>query len=106
MDFYSKFFPKAFDTTKVMADPVQAVIDCGLYVGGTAEDVRQQLQSQLDRFPVEYLVLIWHWAQQPTHDVMREMERFAQDVLPKLDNSGTKVQVAPVSAPSGAALNK
>jgi hypothetical protein len=107
VDFYSKFFPKAFDMTKVLADPIQAVIDCGLYVGGTAEDVRQQLQSQLDRFPVEYLVLIWHWAQQPTHDVLREMERFAQEVLPRLDNSGTRVQVAtPVSAPGGAVLNK
>jgi alkanesulfonate monooxygenase SsuD/methylene tetrahydromethanopterin reductase-like flavin-dependent oxidoreductase (luciferase family) len=106
VDFYSKFFPKAFDMTKVMADPIQAVIDCGLYVGGTAEDVRQQLQSQLDRLPAEYLVLIWHWAQQPTHDVMREMERFARDVLPKLDNSGAKVQVAPVTAANAAALGK
>lgn len=106
MDFYSKFFPKAFDVSKILADPVQAVIDSGLYVGGTAEDARQQLQSQLDRFLVEYLVLIWHWAQQPTHDVLREMERFALDVLPKLDNSGVKVQVTPVAASSEAALNK
>ncbi len=87
VDFYSKFFPKAFDVAKVKADPVQAVIDCGLYVGGTADDVCEQLQSQLDRLPVEYLVLIWHWAQQPTHDVLREMELFARDVVPKLDNS-------------------
>ena len=87
VDFYSKFFPKTFDRSKVLADPVQAVIDCGLYVGGTADDVCEQLQSQLDRLPVDYLVLIWHWAQQPTHDVLREMERFARDVLPRLDNS-------------------
>ncbi len=107
VDFYSKFFPKAFDMSRVLADPVQAVIDSGLYVGGTAEDVRQQLQSQLDRFPVEYLVLIWHWAQQPTHDVLREMERFALDVLPKLDNSDAKVQVpASTAAPDEAAMNK
>ena len=90
VDFYSKFFPKAFDVAKVKADPVQAVIDCGLYVGGTAEDVCEQLQSQLDRLPVEYLVLIWHWAQQPTHDVLREMELFARDVVPQLDNSGQR----------------
>ena len=89
VDFYSKFFPKAFDVAKVKADPVQAVIDCGLYVGGTADDVCEQLQSQLDRLPVEYLVLIWHWAQQPTHDVLREMELFARDVVPKLDNSSS-----------------
>jgi hypothetical protein len=83
------------------------VINCGLYVGGTAEDVREQLQSQLDRLPTEYLVLIWHWAQQPTHDVLREMERFAQDVLPKLDNSGKKVQIKiATTAPGQAVLNK
>jgi alkanesulfonate monooxygenase SsuD/methylene tetrahydromethanopterin reductase-like flavin-dependent oxidoreductase (luciferase family) len=105
-DFYSKFF-KAFDMSKFLADPVQSVIDCGLYVGGTAEDVRQQLQSQLDRFPVEYLVLIWHWAQQPTQEVLHEMERFAHEVLSQLDNSGTKVQVqAPIAVANEAALNK
>ena len=90
VDFYSKFFPKAFDVAKVKADPIQAVIDCGLYVGGTAADVCEQLQSQLDRLPAEYLVLIWHWAQQPTHDVLREMEIFARDVVPQLDNSGQR----------------
>lgn len=104
-DFYSKFF-KAFDMSKFMADPIQSVIDCGLYVGGTVEDVRQQLQSQFDRLPAEYVVLIWHWAQQPTADVLREMEVFARDVLPKLDNSGVKVNVAPVSASGVATLNK
>jgi len=37
---------------------------------------------------------------------LREMERFAQDVLPKLDNSGVKRQALPVSASSGAELTK
>jgi alkanesulfonate monooxygenase SsuD/methylene tetrahydromethanopterin reductase-like flavin-dependent oxidoreductase (luciferase family) len=86
VDFYSKFFPKAMDTSKVLADPVQAVIDSGLWVGGTVDDVRKQLQSQLDRLPVEYLVLIWHWAQQPTEDVLREMDVLAKDVFPHLRN--------------------
>lgn len=106
VDFYSKFF-KDFDKDKMIVDPIQSVINCGLYVGGTAEDVRQQLQSQLDRFPAEYLVLIWHWAQQPTYDVLREMERFAVDVLPKLDNSGKTVPVsAPASAGAATRLSK
>ena len=106
VDFYSKFFPQAFDMSKIRADPVQAVIDSGLYVGGTVEDVCQQLQNQLDRFPVEYLVLIWHWAQQPTHDVLREMERFAKDVLPRLDNTGARVQVTPAPATDEARPSK
>lgn len=106
VDFYSKFFPKAFDSSKIMADPIQAVIDSGLYAGGTVEDVRQQLQSQLDRFPVEYLVLIWHWAQQPTQDVLREMEGFAKDVLPRLDNTGARGQVASAPTLDEARLNK
>lgn len=106
VDFYSKFF-KDFDKDKMIVDPIQSVINCGLYVGGTVEDVQQQLQSQLDRFPAEYLVLIWHWAQQPTYDVLREMERFAVDVLPKLDNSGKTVQInAPASAGAAVRLSK
>jgi len=106
VDFYSKFF-KDFDKDKMIVDPIQSVINCGLYVGGPVEDVQQQLQSQLDRFPAEYLVLIWHWAQQPTYDVLREMERFAVDVLPKLDNSGKTVQInASASAGAAVRLNK
>jgi len=106
VDFYSKFF-KDFDKDKMIVDPIQSVMNCGLYVGGTVEDVQQQLQSQLDRFPAEYLVLIWHWAQQPTYDVLREMERFAVDVLPKLDNSGKTVQInAPASAGAAVRLSK
>jgi alkanesulfonate monooxygenase SsuD/methylene tetrahydromethanopterin reductase-like flavin-dependent oxidoreductase (luciferase family) len=106
VDFYSKFF-KDFDKDKMIVDPVQSVMNCGLYVGGTVDDVQQQLQSQLDRFPAEYLVLIWHWAQQPTYDVLREMERFAVDVLPKLDNSGKTIQVsAPMSAGTAVRLSK
>jgi len=91
----------------MLADPVQSVINCGLYVGGTAQDVYEQLQSQLDRLPAEYLVLIWHWAQQPTHDVLREMESFARDVLPRLDNSGKKAQINVATGAQGqTALNK
>jgi alkanesulfonate monooxygenase SsuD/methylene tetrahydromethanopterin reductase-like flavin-dependent oxidoreductase (luciferase family) len=90
VDFYSKFFPAAFDMAKIREDPIQAVIDCGLYVGGTPEDVRAQLQAQLDQLPAEYLVFIWHWAQQPTEDVLREMTLLIEEVLPKLDLEGPR----------------
>ena len=90
-DFYSAFFPKAFDPEKIRQDPVRAVLESGLWAGGTPEDLRQQLQYELDRLPAEYLTLIFHWAQEPTAELLREMEAFMRDVLPKLDNSGSRL---------------
>jgi len=33
---------------------------------------------------------IWHWAQQPTEDVLREMTMLIEEVLPKLDLEGPR----------------
>jgi hypothetical protein len=55
------------------SDPVQSVLDCGLWVGGTVEDVRDQFVRQWEELPAEYCVLIFHYAQMPLNNVTRKL---------------------------------
>jgi alkanesulfonate monooxygenase SsuD/methylene tetrahydromethanopterin reductase-like flavin-dependent oxidoreductase (luciferase family) len=67
------------------ADPVQSVIDCGLWMYGTPEMVRDQFVAQWQELPAEYVVLIFHYAQMPADAVIRNMELFMEHVKPALD---------------------
>jgi alkanesulfonate monooxygenase SsuD/methylene tetrahydromethanopterin reductase-like flavin-dependent oxidoreductase (luciferase family) len=67
------------------ADPVQSVIDCGLWMSGTIDDVRDQFVAQWQELPAEYVVLIFHYAQMPADAVIRNMELFMEHVKPALD---------------------
>ena len=67
------------------ADPVQSVVDCGLWMYGTPEMVRDQFVAQWQELPAEYVVLIFHYAQMPADAVIRNMELFMEHVKPALD---------------------
>jgi alkanesulfonate monooxygenase SsuD/methylene tetrahydromethanopterin reductase-like flavin-dependent oxidoreductase (luciferase family) len=67
------------------ADPVQSVLDSGLWMCGTADEVRDQFVAQWEELPAEYVVLIFHYAQEPTESVIRNMELFMEHVKPALD---------------------
>ena len=66
-------------------NPVQSVIDCGLWMTGTASQVRDQFVQQWQELPAEYVVLIFHFAQMPAAEVIRNMELFMKHVKPALD---------------------
>jgi alkanesulfonate monooxygenase SsuD/methylene tetrahydromethanopterin reductase-like flavin-dependent oxidoreductase (luciferase family) len=67
------------------ADPVQSVIDCGLWMVGDPAQVRDQFVKQWRELPAEYVVLIFHYAQQPKESVIRNLELFVEHVQPALD---------------------
>lgn len=67
------------------ADPVQSVIDCGLWMVGDPAQVRDQFVKQWKELPAEYVVLIFHYAQQPKESVIRNLELFVEHVQPALD---------------------
>ena len=74
-------------------DPVQSVIDCGLWMHGTIDEVRQQFVRQWEELPAEYVVLIFHYAQQPLESVLRNMRLFMEHVKPALDELTTYAPV-------------
>ena len=67
------------------ADPVQSVLDSGLWTCGTVDEVRDQFVAQWRQLPAEYVVLIFHYAQQPLESVIRNLELFMTHVKPALD---------------------
>jgi alkanesulfonate monooxygenase SsuD/methylene tetrahydromethanopterin reductase-like flavin-dependent oxidoreductase (luciferase family) len=67
------------------ADPVQSVLDCGLWAAGSPDQVRDQFARQWSELPAEYVVLIFHYAQMPAEAVIRNMELFMRHVKPTLD---------------------
>jgi alkanesulfonate monooxygenase SsuD/methylene tetrahydromethanopterin reductase-like flavin-dependent oxidoreductase (luciferase family) len=84
-DIFANFYAKFFKTKMpVGADIVQAIKDSGLYLGGTVDDARRQFAAEWEAVPYEYSVLIWHWAQQPVDDLLREMELMATKVYPEI----------------------
>jgi hypothetical protein len=66
-------------------DVVKAVTKFGLWVPGTVESVRNTLVEEYKRFPSEYLTLIYHYAQMPKEEVLRQLHIFMKEIKPALD---------------------
>jgi alkanesulfonate monooxygenase SsuD/methylene tetrahydromethanopterin reductase-like flavin-dependent oxidoreductase (luciferase family) len=82
-NFYGPFFPQF--PTDPATDWVQNISESGIYTGGTLEQVRAQWRALYAQVPCEYITLIFHYAQQPKDDVLRELELFMTKVLPDLE---------------------
>jgi alkanesulfonate monooxygenase SsuD/methylene tetrahydromethanopterin reductase-like flavin-dependent oxidoreductase (luciferase family) len=67
------------------SDPVQSMLDSGLWAAGSVAEVRDEFVRQWRELPAEYVVLIFHYAQMPADDVVRNMELFMRHVKPALD---------------------
>lgn len=66
-------------------DVIGSMLDSGLYTIGTAESVRDQLVEQWEKFPAEYITMIYHYAQMPKEAVIENMTAFNEVIKPALD---------------------
>ncbi|MCW2537837.1 MAG: class flavin-dependent oxidoreductase [Modestobacter sp.] len=80
-DLYAGTTPMKFDPDNA----VDSVVNSGLWVVGTPEEVRDQYVELWRQLPAEYVVLIYHYAQQPAQSVIRQLELFMEHVKPALD---------------------
>lgn len=80
-DLYAGTTPMTFDP----ADPVGSVLNSGLWVVGTPQQVRDQYVDLWKQLPAEYVVLIFHFAQMPKERVIENMAMFMEHVKPALD---------------------
>jgi alkanesulfonate monooxygenase SsuD/methylene tetrahydromethanopterin reductase-like flavin-dependent oxidoreductase (luciferase family) len=80
-DLYAGTTPMRFDPSR----PVESVMESGLWVTGTPDQVRDDYVRLWQQLPAEYVVLIYHFAQQPRDSVIRQMELFMEHVKPALD---------------------
>ena len=89
--FYQNFLPATFrekvnvtdDTT--FEDLVDPMIETGLFMAGSPSEIRDQFLEQWRYFPAEYVILIYHYAQQPRESVIENLRLFMEEVKPALD---------------------
>ena len=62
----------------------ERLINVGLFIGGTVDDVKRQIEATLNSVPFEYLV--WHlaWGIMPEHEALQQLELFATKIMPEL----------------------
>jgi alkanesulfonate monooxygenase SsuD/methylene tetrahydromethanopterin reductase-like flavin-dependent oxidoreductase (luciferase family) len=89
MDYDVDIFRDLYAGTTAMsydpAAPVDSVLKSGLWVVGDVNQVREQYIATWEQMPSEYVVLIYHFAQQPKESVIRNLELFMEHVKPSLD---------------------
>ena len=82
-NFYGPFFPQFPQGDEHTI--IQGMKDSEIFIGGTIDESIRQWRVIFDRVPVEYVTLIWHWAEQPKDDMLEEMRLFMEKVLPELE---------------------
>ncbi|MEM7181740.1 MAG: LLM class flavin-dependent oxidoreductase [Spirochaetota bacterium] len=68
---------------------VGPMLETGLFIAGSVSDVRDEFVSQWKKVPAEYVVLIFHYAQQPKESVIEDLSIFMKEVKPALDELTT-----------------
>jgi alkanesulfonate monooxygenase SsuD/methylene tetrahydromethanopterin reductase-like flavin-dependent oxidoreductase (luciferase family) len=84
-DLYGGTTPMSFDPDNA----VDSVLNSGLWIIGDKDQVRDQYVEQWRKMPAEYVVIIYHFAQQPVESVIENMEQFMEHVKPALDELTT-----------------
>jgi alkanesulfonate monooxygenase SsuD/methylene tetrahydromethanopterin reductase-like flavin-dependent oxidoreductase (luciferase family) len=81
-NFYGPFFPQF--PTDPNTDWIKNIAESGIYSGGMLDQVRDEWKRMYEQVPSEYITLIFHYAQQPKDDVLKELELFMTKVVPHL----------------------
>jgi hypothetical protein len=91
-NFYGPFFPQ-FPTGEG-DEMITNIKNSGIYVGGTAEQVRREWIKMYQELPAEYITLVFHYAQQPKEDCIKTIARFMTEVWPHLEYDAEQVSLA------------
>ncbi|HCP01360.1 MAG: hypothetical protein CL573_06135 [Alphaproteobacteria bacterium] len=89
--FYENFLPSPLrakanvQPNTPLEDLVDPMIDTGLFVPGSTSEVRDHFVEQWKHLPAEYVILIYHYAQQPKESVIKNLKLFMEEVKPALD---------------------
>ena len=82
-NFYGAFFPQF--PSDPDTDFVTNIKQSGIYIGGSAQQVRDEWIRMYKEVPAEYITLVCHFAQQPKDDCINTISRFMTEVWPYLE---------------------
>ncbi|MGE0417171.1 MAG: LLM class flavin-dependent oxidoreductase [Acetobacteraceae bacterium] len=85
LDIWKNFYA-AMGRRKVENDDyLNSLVNSGLFLFGTVDEVRAELVKQWQVFPAEYITLINHYAQTPAGIVIETLDVFQRHIKPALD---------------------
>jgi alkanesulfonate monooxygenase SsuD/methylene tetrahydromethanopterin reductase-like flavin-dependent oxidoreductase (luciferase family) len=85
LEMWRNFYASNIKAQSAAGTSFDQMLASGLWAAGTAEGVRADLVKQWQRFPAEYIVLIYHFALQPADSVIEQLGWFMEHVKPALD---------------------
>jgi hypothetical protein len=59
------------------------LMNSGILVGGSVDDVKRGIEEILNRVPLDYFVWLFHWGLVPRDEGLRQLETFATEVMPE-----------------------
>jgi alkanesulfonate monooxygenase SsuD/methylene tetrahydromethanopterin reductase-like flavin-dependent oxidoreductase (luciferase family) len=59
------------------------LINSGLLIGGTVDDVKRQVEAFLEELPIDYFVWLLHWGMIPRDEALKMLELFATEIMPE-----------------------
>lgn len=63
----------------------ERLINAGMSLGGTVDQLKRQLEHILERVPFEYFIWLYHWGIMPQDEALRQLELLATKVMPEFD---------------------
>ena len=90
-NFYNQIYQVAAQDLAMPLDATpEQVVDAfegglGGWVTGSKDEVKDKLVAQWKELPCEYIVVTWHYAQQPKEELMEQLGIFMEHVKPALD---------------------
>jgi alkanesulfonate monooxygenase SsuD/methylene tetrahydromethanopterin reductase-like flavin-dependent oxidoreductase (luciferase family) len=85
-DIFQDLYVGTTPMTWSASDPVGSILASGLWTAGSVGQVKDAYADLWKRMPAEYVVLIYHFAQQPLESVIEQMSLFVEHVKPILDD--------------------
>jgi alkanesulfonate monooxygenase SsuD/methylene tetrahydromethanopterin reductase-like flavin-dependent oxidoreductase (luciferase family) len=67
-----------------------------IMMAGTVDDVKRQIEETLTELPVDYIVWLFHWGLFDRDHGLRQLELFANEVMPEFGMTATHADVAAV----------
>ena len=90
-NFWNPLYERVVDkeVTLTAESSIEDVVDeiekADAFVLGPVDQVRAELVAYWRKVPAEYIVLTWHYAQQPKESVIEQLETFMKEIKPALD---------------------
>jgi alkanesulfonate monooxygenase SsuD/methylene tetrahydromethanopterin reductase-like flavin-dependent oxidoreductase (luciferase family) len=70
------------------------LIDSGMLIGGTVDQVKRQVEKFLEVLPIDYFVWLFHWGVFPREEGLRMLELFAEHIMPEFGMDSSKLEAA------------